>query len=249
MTASSKSPTGKAVELFEFKSAALSVVVFQPKTANLAELETALLQRLGNTPDFFGNEPALLDLSQWSTITPDLPKLVRLLSRFGLQVTGVKGVNDTARASAKKAGLPVFADTQEANLPPAQPAPVEEVAPQVVTVVERRPTMVIDKPVRSGQQVYAKDSDLVIMGMVSNGAEVIADGDIHVYAPLRGRALAGARGEDSARIYTTCMEAELVSIAGIYRSLDEVLPASIRGRPAQVRLASDKLSIEALVGS
>ena len=106
--------------------------------------------------------------------------------------------------------------------------------------------MIIDRPVRTGQQVYAKGGVLIVLALVSHGAEVIVDGNIHLYAPLRGRALAGARGDTNARIFTTCMEAELVSIAGIYRSLDENLPTSIAGKPSQIYLDQEKLVIEAL---
>ena len=106
--------------------------------------------------------------------------------------------------------------------------------------------MVVDKPLRSGQQVYARGTDLVVLAMVSFGAEVIADGSIHVYAPLRGRAMAGARGNTAARIFTTCMEPQLVSIAGIYRTTEVAIPADIVGKPAQVRLEGEKLFFEPL---
>jgi hypothetical protein len=109
--------------------------------------------------------------------------------------------------------------------------------------------VVVDKPLRSGQQVYARGADLVVMAVVSFGAEVIADGNIHVYAPLRGRAIAGARGNTEARIFTTCLEPQLVSIAGIYRTTETELPADVRGKPAQVRLDGEKLLIEPLVES
>ena len=95
----------------------------------------------------------------------------------------------------------------------------------------------MDKPLRSGQQVYARGRDLVVMAMVNPGAEVIADGSIHVYAPLRGRAMAGARGDAQARIVTLCLEPELVSIAGVYRTSEVPLPEAVRGKPTQVRLA------------
>ncbi len=107
-------------------------------------------------------------------------------------------------------------------------------------------TVVVDKPLRSGQQVYARGADLVVMAVVSFGAEVIADGNIHVYAPLRGRAIAGARGNTEARIFSTCLEPQLVSIAGIYRTTETELPAEVRGKPAQVRLEGEKLLIEPL---
>ena len=108
------------------------------------------------------------------------------------------------------------------------------------------PTMVIDKPLRSGQRVYARGGDLVVLAVVSFGAEVIADGNIHVYAPLRGRAIAGARGNTEARIFSTCLEPQLVSIAGIYRTTETPLPANVLGQPAQVWLDGEKIRVEPL---
>jgi septum site-determining protein MinC len=108
-----------------------------------------------------------------------------------------------------------------------------------------RPTLVIDKPLRSGQQVYSK-GDLVVLGLVSYGAEVIAEGNIHIYAPLRGRALAGVHGNHAARIFCTCLEPELISIAGIYRTTENALPPDVVGKPVQVRLDQEKLLFETL---
>ncbi len=107
-------------------------------------------------------------------------------------------------------------------------------------------TMVIDRPLRSGQQVYARGGDLVVLAAVNFGAEVIADGNIHVYAPLRGRAIAGARGNTAARIFSTCMEPQLVAIAGTYRTSETPLPADVLGRPAQVWLDGDALLMQPL---
>ncbi|MBN3848714.1 septum site-determining protein MinC [Paraburkholderia sp. Ac-20342] len=106
-------------------------------------------------------------------------------------------------------------------------------------------TMVIDKPLRSGQRIYAK-GDLVVLGLVSYGAEVIAEGNIHIYAPLRGRALAGVQGNHDARIFCTCLEPELISIAGIYRTTENPLPADVLGKPVQIWLEQEKLMIEPL---
>ena len=108
------------------------------------------------------------------------------------------------------------------------------------------PALVIDRPLRSGQQVYARGGDLVVMAVVNHGAEVIADGNIHVYAPLRGKAIAGARGNTAARIFSTCLEPELLSIAGIYRTGEKELPAAVAGKAAQVRLDGDKMVLEPL---
>jgi septum site-determining protein MinC len=99
--------------------------------------------------------------------------------------------------------------------------------------------MVIDKPLRSGQKVYARGSDLVVLAMVNQGAEVVADGHIHVYAPLRGKAMAGASGNVQARIFSLCLEPELISIAGVYRTSENPLPAAVHGKPAQVQLSND----------
>ncbi|WP_028226705.1 septum site-determining protein MinC [Paraburkholderia ferrariae] len=107
------------------------------------------------------------------------------------------------------------------------------------------PTLVIDRPLRSGQRIYAK-GDVVVLGLVSNGAEVIAEGNIHIYAPLRGRALAGVHGNHDARIFCTCLEAELISIAGIYRTTEVPLSGEVAGKPVQIRLDAEKLLIEPL---
>jgi septum site-determining protein MinC len=132
---------------------------------------------------------------------------------------------------------------------------VREVVHEVVHEVIREvavagpATMVIHKPLRSGQKIYARGADLVVLAMVNQGAEVVADGNIHVYAPLRGKAMAGASGNTQARIFSLCLEPELISIAGVYRTSENPLPADVRGKAAQVRLSNDgqdKLLIEAL---
>jgi septum site-determining protein MinC len=106
--------------------------------------------------------------------------------------------------------------------------------------------MVVDRPLRSGQQIYARDSDLIVLGLVSHGAEVIADGHIHVYGALRGRAIAGAKGQLDARIFAQSLEAELLSVAGTFRTSEKPLPADVFGKPAQVRLEGERLLFEAL---
>jgi len=108
--------------------------------------------------------------------------------------------------------------------------------------------LVITRPLRSGQRVYARNSDVVVIGMVSQGAEVIADGNVHVYGPLRGKAMAGARGDTSARIFTTQLDAELLAVAGVYRVVEDKLDRALHNQPALVRLAGDTLHIEALKG-
>ncbi|GAA4327642.1 septum site-determining protein MinC [Pigmentiphaga soli] len=107
------------------------------------------------------------------------------------------------------------------------------------------PTLIVDRPLRSGQRIYARHADLIVLGIVSPGAEVIADGNVHVYGPLRGRAIAGARGDTGARIFATQFDAELVAVAGVYRSITAASP-DLQNRPATVRLDGEKLLVESL---
>ncbi|QNM95790.1 septum site-determining protein MinC [Chitinimonas koreensis] len=244
MTASVKPATSRSAPAFELKSAALNLIAFAPKTANLAELEAALEQKLGGRADFFGGDAAVIDLTDWPLeATPlDLSGLVTLLRRAGLQPVAARGGQAATRESAHSAGLVLLPEAAAPRETPAErPAEAKPAA-----IVAPSPALIVDRPVRSGQQVYARGGDLIVLALVSHGAELIADGNIHVYSPLRGRALAGARGDSGARIFTHCMEAELLSVAGVYRAIDEPLPQSIRGRAAQVRLDGNKLVIEAM---
>lgn len=131
--------------------------------------------------------------------------------------------------------------------PESAPEPVEPVASapesQTDTVLA---TLVVDKPVRTGQRIYAAGANLVVLAIVNAGAELIADGDIHVYAPLRGRALAGARGNTSARIFSLAMEAELVSIAGVFQVFEHGIPDAVRAKPAQVYLDGEQVVMRPL---
>jgi len=106
--------------------------------------------------------------------------------------------------------------------------------------------MIIDTPVRAGQRIYARGTDLIVTAVVNNGAELIADGSIHVYAPLNGRALAGASGNPDARIFALSMQPELVSIAGVYRTFDEGFPSDLSRQPTQIRLVGDRIDIQSL---
>lgn len=248
---------------FEIKSAQLPLVALLLKTADLGQLAEEMTQRYGDIPDFFDHDPLLVDLSplqagEQADSPVDFPALVSLLRRFRLEPVAVRGGSDAQTAAAELAGLMPAQDatvqrsaaarTPEAPVQqaaPAAPAPVAAPAPGAPPSA-----LVIDKPLRSGQQVYARGRDLVVLAMVNPGAEVIADGHIHVYAPLRGKAIAGARGNAEARIFAMSMDPELISIAGIYRTSDNPLPAEVLGKPGQVRLMSgpdgDKLVIESL---
>ncbi|WP_430418408.1 septum site-determining protein MinC [Methylibium petroleiphilum] len=239
---------------FELKSAALMLVAVILKTTDLSALARELDERIADTPGLFERDPVVIDLSQVreAEAAIDFPALIELLRQRQMLPLAVRGGNDAQMADALATGL-VEAPAGANPSPPARaPAPVPAAPPVMLTEIIREVpvagpgTMVIDRPLRSGQQVYAKGCDLVVLAAVNVGAEVIADGHIHVYGPLRGRAIAGARGNAGARIFATCMEPQLVSIAGTYRTTETPLPAEVLGKPAQVRLQGDKLLLEAL---
>ncbi|WP_085317103.1 septum site-determining protein MinC [Derxia lacustris] len=150
----------------------------------------------------------------------------------------------SAPAGAPEAGVATPAADSAAAAPPVGPdAPPAEPAAAAEPVPT---TLIVDRPLRSGQRVYARGGDAVVIGLVSNGAEVIADGNVHIYGPLRGKAMAGARGDTSARVFCTHLDPELIGIAGVYRTTDTPLPPEVRGQLAQVRLDGDKLIVEPL---
>ena len=239
---------------FELKDARLPLVVLALNTADHAALAAELHAKLEETPNFFDDDPVVVELSALagSEASVDFPEVLRVLRAHRMRPAMAAGGNAAQMAEALAAGLPAA--------PEALPAPraktVEvEVVREVETIREVEVVrevaqyvapVIVDKPLRSGQQVYAKGGDLIVLAAVNPGAEVIADGSIHVYAPLRGRAIAGSKGNADARIFTTCLEPELISIAGTYRTTETAIPPEVAGKPAQVRLVGDKLVMEPL---
>lgn len=148
---------------------------------------------------------------------------------------------------AKMADLVEFERAETETSPLDSNEASETVADERVSLMPAKPTIVVSTPVRTGQQVYAEQADLIVLGVVSPGAEVIADGNIHIYAPLRGRAIAGASGDSKARIFVQSMQAELVSIAGIYRVFEQKLPPHLHRKAVQIELQDDRLAIGAIV--
>jgi len=235
----------------QFKGTALKIIQAQIRTTEIAALHAALAELTGNSPDFFENDLAVLDFSGAENLpaTADWGAIRQLLRASGLHAAATLGLPDELAAAAEQAGLPAISAgalsrptrakapepaPEQVPAPPQVAAPAQAVAPQAVPR-----TVTLDKPLRSGQRFYAKDSDLIVTAMVSAGAEVIADGNIHVYAPLRGRALAGASGDRNARIFTTSLEAELVSVAGLYRTFEAGVPPELARQPATVSLSGD----------
>lgn len=178
----------------------------------------------------------------------DLGLFVKQLKAYGIQTLGVCGPE--LAPAAGKLGLAVL--PRESGRAAATPEPVAAAAPAAAApapaapaAAAHKPTRIVTEPVRSGQQIYADGSDLIVLSAVSAGAEVIADGCIHIYGPLRGRALAGALGNKDARIFARKFEAELVAVGGIF-ALTEQIKSVAAGASAQVLLREGKLVIEAL---
>ena len=245
---------GRAKAVFEFKSATLPLIAVILKTADLHVLADALHAQLEDTPDFFEQEPVVIDLSYLSDepVEIDFALLRELLAYHQTQPIAVRGGSGAQMQAARAAGLSLTTmpvePTKRAPAPSPAPARSADPAPQIVREVTAPPggTIVIDRPLRSGQQVYARGGDVIVLDVVNFGAEVIADGHIHVYAPLRGKAMAGARGNTEARIFSTCLEAQLLAIAGIYRTSEVALPAEVAGKAAQVHLDGERLVMEAI---
>ena len=247
----------------QFKGTMIKIIQAQLRSADTATLHAALAELTGNAPDFFDNDLAVLDFSAAENLPAkvDWAAIAKLFRQSGLSPVATCGLPAAQAAAASKLGLPetteeAFSRPQRASAPAPRPEEVppppaaQPVAPPPAPEPVR--TLIVDRPLRSGQRVYAQGGDLVVMAMVSAGAEVIADGNIHVYAPLRGRALAGASGDHQARIFATNLQAELVSIAGVYRTFENGVPTDVAGKHAVVSLSGDnesKLSIVPLTVS
>jgi septum site-determining protein MinC len=248
---------GPVPATFEIKSANLPLVALLLKSADLHALERDFAARFGDIPDFFDGDAMVIDLSRLEPldVPVDFGALVALLKRYRLMPVGVRQGRRSHIEAAAAAGLFPAPDARirlpaepAAKSAPAKTEPPAAGAPLAAPL----PTLVVDRPLRSGQQVYARGRDLVLLAMVNAGAEVIADGNIHVYAPLRGRAMAGARGDADARIFCLALDPEFISIAGVYRTGEVPLPETVRGKPTQVRLVTgpngERLLLEPLKG-
>jgi septum site-determining protein MinC len=197
-------------------------------------------------PEFFDGDAMVIDLAPLQgEADVDFEGLIHLLRGYRLLPVAVKGAQEAQLQRALAAGLVKAEDARALETQAQKPQPQEQPQP-AAPLPPPASALIIDKPLRSGQQVYARGRDLVVLSMVNPGAEVIADGHIHVYAPLRGKAIAGARGDADARILTLCLEPELVSIAGVYRTSEVPWPDALRGKPAQLRLQGEKLVMEPL---
>jgi len=254
----------KKAPLFEIRSGTVDALLLSPRTADMDALAAELTRRFADTPEFFSNDVIAVDVRRLAederlpidrlveTLTAlraraigvvASPEQAEWAQAFGLPLLDSHGRRPRGEKDAKDdQDAPEHAQAAEAPSPAATPAP--PVSPADAVAMQPG-AMIIDRPLRSGQRVYAR-GDLVVLDLVSDGAEVIAEGNIYVYASLRGRALAGVKGNLDARIFCTCLEPQLISIAGIYRTGETPWPDAYASKPAQVRLADNTLVFEPL---
>lgn len=267
MAAKPSRSEGETPAAFELKAASFTLPIFRLLNLNMEAVAEQLGARVDQAPEFFRNTPIVIDLGGFPDGVGEIefPHLVGLLRGFGLIPFGVRGGSKPQHAAAEAMELAILGESlsrasragaKDDRRPVAQsPSPAEDAStgagtarePEEVPSTLGGPSSykLVTKPVRSGQRVYAKSGDLSVIAPVSSGAELMADANIHVYGPLRGRALAGVKGDAEARIFCHDLQAELVSVAGHYR-VSENIPAELRGMPVQIYLDQKVLRIDRL---
>ncbi|UVC27735.1 septum site-determining protein MinC [Pantoea sp. SOD02] len=229
----------------EFKGSSFTLSVVHLHHSQPEVIRQALQDKIDQAPAFLLNAPVVLNVS---ALTGDInwKQMQQAVMATGLRIVGVSGCKDEAlKKMIARAGLPVLSEGKESRKQAA--APMVEAAPVVPAVIAEAAskTRIINTPVRSGQQIYARNADLIVTSSVSAGAELVADGNIHIYGMMRGRALAGVGGQRDSQIFCTNLAAELVSIAGEYWMMDHI-PAEFFGKAARLSLQDGALTIQTL---
>jgi len=224
------------------RSGSFAVLIIRVADPADPEFESRLAEHVARNPGFFANAPVVLDIAGCAGLaTVDgFEKLRAVLKRQYLIPIGIQNGNATQVRAAANAGLAAFPAGD--SVPRAESQPITEPETPSAPLATPGRTRVVTQPVRSGTQIYARGGDLLVLAAVSPGAEVIADGHVHIYGTLRGRAIAGATGDREARIFVGKLEAELVSVAGHYLVSEAIAP-ELRGQPVQVALVDDKLVV------
>lgn len=239
---------------FELKAATFTLPVIRLLGVDMDGVADQLGIKVEQAPDFFRNTPVVIDLSG---LPPgagqiEFPLLVGLMRGFGMIPVGIRGGTEEQHQAAEAMELAILGDAFVRRTPPRETSnqPEPRPTPRPVTPAQtpaEEPSSasqrLVTRPVRSGQRVYAPGGDLSVIAPVSHGAELMADGNIHVYGPLRGRAMAGMKGDTSARIFCQDLQAELLSVAGHYR-ISENIPDEVKGVPVQIFLDGDVLRVE-----
>ena len=232
--------------VFQLKGSMLAITILELAHNDLERLDRQLADKVAQAPNFFQNIPLVLALDKLPEGEGelDLGKLMDVCRQHGLRTLAIRATREDDIAAAEALDIPVLppSGAREKLIEPAESRkkPEKPVEPVV------KPTKVITSPVRGGQQIYAQGGDLVVMAAVSPGAELLADGNIHVYGPLRGRALAGVKGDTKARIFCQQMGAEMLSVAGQYKTAEDLRRDPLWGQSVLVSLSGDVLNITRL---
>lgn len=245
--------------VFKLKGSMLSVTVLELTRNDLPRLDQQLARKVAQAPNFFLDTPLVLGLDSLGEHEGklDLPALLDICRKHGLRTLALRASRSEDLVAAATLDLPlvpVSSNTARERViePTPAPTPAPAPAPEKPAAVETRAepeirhSKIIETPIRSGQQVYAPGGDLIVLSSVSAGAELLADGNIHVYGPLRGRALAGIHGNTSARIFCQQLAADLVSIAGTYKVSEDLRRSPQWGRSVQIGLSGEVLNITRL---
>jgi septum site-determining protein MinC len=227
----------------EFKSSTFSVPVLVLSSNDLAVIEQQLQAKIRLAPEFFRDSPLVLDIQELNKkdLDIDIVALMEILREPGLLPIGIRGGNVKQNKKALALRIPVYSiNSSRAPAEAQKQQPIAPPTPEPKT--DKGTTTLITHPIRSGQRLYAS-GDLVVLAQVSAGAEILAEGNIHIYGTLRGRALAGVQGNTEARIFCSDLQAELISIAGNYK-ISEDLQAIMRNKPVQIYLQDHTIIIK-----
>ncbi len=247
----SDTATSGVQQVFRLKSASVSMTALELYYFDSDEFEETLRGKINQAPGFFRDIPLVISLEKYEGLDSELDffKIIGACRRNNIHVIGVRGGNDDQRRLARGASLALVPGGSQRDRDHEGPSIAEKaespVAPAPQAAPEATPAKIITQPVRSGQQVHAPEGDLIILAPVQAGAEVLAAGNIHVYGPLRGRALAGIHGVESARIFCQSLEAELVSIAGHYKISEDIQDNGWK-TAVQIQLRDDLLVLTPL---
>lgn len=197
--------------------------------------------KIATAPQFFQQTAICLDLRDLDTPpeAAEMRAVIDAVRRSGMVVVGF-AEGPASAALAQELALPVIAGFKPQAAPARAPAPAPAPAPTPPPQLQGLPALIHTQPVRSGQRLYARDRDLIVTATVGAGAEVMADGCVHIYGSLRGRAMAGVRGDSNARVFVREFRAELVAVAGVFKVFEQ-LPAELAGHPVQALLTDDEL--------
>ncbi|MGP4846153.1 septum site-determining protein MinC [Marinobacter sp. 1Y8] len=242
-------------QCFQLKGANVPLTALELRFFEPDAFEETLRDKIRQAPGFFRDIPLVVSLEKYEGPSSELDffQMIGICRRHNIHIVAVRGGDDDQRRLARNASLALLPAASQKDTQPQQPAPksepeqAEEVPAVVVAETHSAPVpaKIVTQPVRSGQQVYAPEGDLIVLAPVQAGAEVLAAGNIHVYGPLRGRALAGVHGQADARVFCQSLEAELVSIAGHYKISEDLQDQGWK-TSVQMQLRDDMLVVTPL---